>query len=1231
MANSKDIELAIKTKDLASKPLQEIGASIDRLVSAVADLVPASEKGAKNFNDLKITAEQLQKAMQGLKADAALVEQFTQLSASVAGASERLKVLQAEADAAKIALANSAAPTKAMSVASAEAASAANRQEIALGKLTARLETLKGKASAVGIDFNNLAASQEKIDAAFNAAAPAYAKVNAEIEMYSTRQREAKVAAEAAAVASAQDAAKKEAQAAAAAESTAMAERFTVAMRQEGSAAAEAGRQHVGLSHSYSQVRAEGSRFIEFLRDQRREVTALLAGYVGLMGAFETLKSGFESIEKLEGTKSILTQTFGAEGAGAQLDYVKGQAERLSLTYVDLARNYAKFAAAAAGSGADQTATRQIFETFAEAARVKNLSAEQQTTIFGALDKIFAKDAVGATELFRKLSTDLPEAAAIFRKSIDTLDGKPLTTDEFERLLQSRKITASFVQKFAADYRASFADQLPEATKSTTAALVSFGNAWDQFKRDILEGGALDAFKEVLLKMTAFFKSEDGRKFASEMATGLKAVASGVGLVVDHIGELELALGALAAASAWNIGKSMKADVMNLAAQVDKYSLSLEAALAQSSLLVQSLSKLGAAAVAGFSGFQIGTWLNDNVAGVRQFGIILTGYYITLFEGLKSIGKAAWDSIFGGETFKAAAAKAMAEIRATNADLRDQYHEAGKDEPGAPPKTGEAGAAGTGGATSTVITAQQKADAALAAQKALDDELFTAAKSLQTKLSEMRGALLKKDATDLKGYLAGVSESFKPLYAEIDKLKEEFPHNSQAMVAALTAQLNSIKALTLKDAGDKFNEEKAKKDLQQINDLLRDRDRLIKNESERVGTGEQSQKQATSNIAGINNDKNVAILAQIQKTQAFIASLPRDVQTKLEQTTAELNHALLDLQTKPATNILKDIKSQEEDINQALALRNTRLEAAKGLAAAGLITTQQEKSQLVAINGEYDKTIQAAKDLIVFIQTTNTLTEDQRKSLDGIVAKLQLAVASSKHFNDALYPATKVADDLANGVVSIASAFTKAAGQGHSLGRSFGEAWKAFKSFSSDFLLRIGEMIVKQTIMNALGFGNGQTSGGIPGGISGAIGSLFSGGAGSGIAATGAAAVGSDTGALASTIGGFHGGGVVSRGAGIQRILDAAAFQYAPRFHNGGMPGLRHDEIPIIAQAGERVLSRAEVRAGIGAPQQPQHIQVINGLDHEDVVRKGLAAPSNVKVILNMIRSNRTSLRGALA
>ncbi len=133
MANSKTIDLAIKARDLASKPIQEIGAAIDKLVSAVAEIVPASEKGAKNLSDLTSTASQLQKAMQGLKADAALVESFTALTNKIESASNNLKTLREQADAAKVSLANTAEPTKQMQQAATSAAAAAARQEKALG------------------------------------------------------------------------------------------------------------------------------------------------------------------------------------------------------------------------------------------------------------------------------------------------------------------------------------------------------------------------------------------------------------------------------------------------------------------------------------------------------------------------------------------------------------------------------------------------------------------------------------------------------------------------------------------------------------------------------------------------------------------------------------------------------------------------------------------------------------------------------------------------------------------------------------------------------------------------------------------------------------------------------------------------------------------------------------------------------------------------------------------
>jgi len=1222
MATSKEIGLTVKGVDLASKPLQDIGAAVDKLVAAVNAIVPASEKGEKNLSELTATAGQLGKALKGLQADKAIIESFEALSAKVAAASENLKQLQATADTAKVALSNSAAPTKAMADAADKAASAASRQQTALARLTAQLETLKGKGSAVGIDFDNLAASQAKIDSAFAQAAPAYAKVNEAIELYTLRQREAKVASEAASAADKMAAETKQKQAAATSEASAMEQRFTQALREQGTAAHGAAAEHDNLLNSFALFRAEGSKTLSLFSELKGNVVALGAQFLGLFAAIEAAKSGFESIEHLEGSKSILEQTFG-EGAGQQLEYVKAQADRLGLSYIELTRNYAKFTAAASGSGIDQSAQRQIFETFAEAARVKNLTSEQTTTIFQALDKIMAKDAVGATELYRKLSTDLPEAASVFRKSIEGLDGKPLTEDQFSRLLKSAKLTADFVLPFSAKLRASFADQLPRATDSTTAALGRFNNAWDQFKIQVLEGGALDGFKKVLDGLSAFFRSADGKKFASDLAEGAKLVAQGLGLVIDNIGVLKTALGVLAVLWAANIGKSFVTDLINLGEGFYKVNMAVEALTKGATGVIGTLGKLAGVAGSFFVGYDIGTWLYDNVAGVRTFGLVLIGAFDLMFTRIGQSATLMWAKIFHPNSIAELQAAQAKVIGAKEAEFDRQMAES----EGKAPKAAGAGSSVAQGGTPTSMTPEQKAASVLNSQRVLDDELFTAAKSLQTKLSEMRGALLRKDATDVKSYLAGLSESFKPMYDEIDKLKQDFPHANQAVIAQMTSQLNALKAATLNDARDKFNEDQAKKDLQAVNDLLRQRDTLIQNQKGKLGDGEQSKQLTQSNVAGITASSNPAILAQIQKTQEFISTLPANVRTKLSEVTAQLNEALLKLQLRPATNVLADIKTQEEAINQALELRNARMSAVRAEQAAGLISVSQEKDQLKGINDEYAITIQQAKDLIVFIQTTNKLDDDQRRTLDGTIAKLRIIVASAKQVNVALYPAVNVANDIAQGLTNVGAAFAKAIAGGKGLGGAFTNAWQAFKAFASDFLIKIAEMIAKQAIFNALGGANGTGASSV---ISGLI-QRFAGSNAASTAATGAASSAASDSALEAVT--FHSGGRVGPGGGASRLVPADIFRNARRFHSGGQVGLKPDETAIIAQHGEQILSRQQVAAamgGGGGSQSPQHIQVINGIDHEDIVRRGLGAPSNTKVILNMIRANRGAVNQAL-
>ena len=55
----------------------------------------------------------------------------------------------------------------------------------------------------------------------------------------------------------------------------------------------------------------------------------------------------------------------------------------------------------------------------------------------------------------------------------------------------------------------------------------------------------------------------------------------------------------------------------------------------------------------------------------------------------------------------------------------------------------------------------------------------------------------------------------------------------------------------------------------------------------------------------------------------------------------------------------------------------------------------------------------------------------------------------------------------------------------------------------------------------------------------------------------------------------FHKGGVVGRdGGGHNRAVSPSVFNNAPRYHSGGVVGLKSDEVPAILQKGEIVIPK---------------------------------------------------------
>lgn len=190
-----------------------------------------------------------------------------------------------------------------------------------------------------------------------------------------------------------------------------------------------------------------------------------------------------------------------------------------------------------------------------------------------------------------------------------------------------------------------------------------------------------------------------------------------------------------------------------------------------------------------------------------------------------------------------------------------------------------------------------------------------------------------------------------------------------------------------------------------------------------------------------------------------------------------------------------------------------------------------------------------------------------------------------------------------------------------------------FKSLGSSimqtaaiFLREIAQMIIKQQIFNALQGGGG--GGGIFGMI---LKSAISAGAGS----IGGGAGGSASFIQANTAAGFataHTGGIAGQLTG-SKLGFASWFDNAKRYHGGGIPGLAPNEIPIIVEEGEEILTRSNPRhalnGGGGAPPKVD-VQVVNTLDPAEILSKALSTRQGQKTFLNFMAANSRAASGAL-
>ena len=123
--------------------------------------------------------------------------------------------------------------------------------------------------------------------------------------------------------------------------------------------------------------------------------------------------------------------------------------------------------------------------------------------------------------------------------------------------------------------------------------------------------------------------------------------------------------------------------------------------------------------------------------------------------------------------------------------------------------------------------------------------------------------------------------------------------------------------------------------------------------------------------------------------------------------------------------------------------------------------------------------------------------------------------------------------------------------------------------------------------------------------------------------------------AVGAIIGGVkHDGGLIGSSGGRSRSLPGWMFGGAMKYHTGGVIGLKPNEVPIIAEKGEEMLTANDPRhrnnigkgSGVSATGSQPRVTINNVIDAPSIA-SALEGSDGERVIMNHIRANRAEIK----
>ena len=229
-----------------------------------------------------------------------------------------------------------------------------------------------------------------------------------------------------------------------------------------------------------------------------------LGAALGTLAVGEFLRQSVQAAIELESITRKLTNTLGEQGAAGALNFTRGLADDLGLSFKTLAQTFSSFTAAATAANVPIETQRDLFAAVSKAAQQLGLSDDELSGSLLALQQVASKGTVQMEELRGQLGERLPIAFAAAAR------GLGLTQQELIKLVESGKLTADqffpALTKGLNELTAS-ADGMPTAAQN----IAKFQNALDDLKTTIGQ--------DILPLIEPFIKG------LAEVAQGIKIVS----------------------------------------------------------------------------------------------------------------------------------------------------------------------------------------------------------------------------------------------------------------------------------------------------------------------------------------------------------------------------------------------------------------------------------------------------------------------------------------------------------------------------------------------------------------------------------------------------------------------------------------------------------------------------------------------------------------------------------